>query len=380
MELNSVTDDSRSWRVGVVETLAEWDALRPIWNELAGSQVFCRFEWMRRWWESFGFDRGRPYIVVVADESGKVRGLAPWWLQTSIVEGRMLQFLGSGEVCSDYLTLLARNEDRLSVACEVAAWLSTRDDWDVLELDGTLQDDESIVQLVSSCRELGSPVSELSAMSCWRLELPAVWEDYVATLSKSHRKQVRRVERRCLQTGQFVLREAKTELERRRVFAELVRLHQMRWQSVGESGVFASRRFLEFLQRMSTEWFIGGRVRLYELVEDDRTWAAEIHFTGGGTSYAYQAGVDPEGRDRDVGHMMNVAVIRSLIAEGMTGLDFLRGDEPYKAHFRAEPRATCRRRISSPRWSGKLRHQAWLAKGSVKSWVKSACGMGKETT
>ena len=42
-------------------------------------------------------------------------------------------------------------------------------------------------------------------MNCWRIELPATWDEYLATLSKSHRKQIRRLERDVFETGRAVL-------------------------------------------------------------------------------------------------------------------------------------------------------------------------------
>ncbi len=374
-----MADHTVDWHVRIVDEVGKWESLRPDWDRLAGSRIFCRFDWMRGWWRSYGFDRGRPFIVVVSDENGVVRGLAPWWRQVSVTSGRLLQFLGSGDVCSDYLSLLSLPKDEQAVARTVADWLCRGQGWDALELDGVLQEDSAISVMLSACRDRGCSLAERPAMSCWHLQLPTSWEEYVGRLSKSHRKQVRRVERRLLQTGQFQLRRAQTEQERNRVFAELVRLHQLRWESVGEPGVFSTQRFSDFLREITETWFASGKVHLYELVENGRTLAAEIHFVQDGISYAYQAGVDPAERARDVGHAMNVAVIRYLIEEGMRGLDFLRGDEPYKAHFRAVPRPAAWYRLGAPQIRGKVRHQAWAAQRAVRSWVKAAWGMaGRE--
>ena len=77
-------------------------------------------------------------------------GFAPWYLQHSASQGRVVRFLGSGEVCSDYLAILCRPEDEDRVAAALAEWLiraqggaasrsptgDTSDCWDLLELLG----------------------------------------------------------------------------------------------------------------------------------------------------------------------------------------------------------------------------------------------------
>ena len=50
----------------------------------------------------------------------------------------MVRFLGSGEVCADYVSLVARPDDRSAVAVAIADWLAGpgAGEWDVLELSG----------------------------------------------------------------------------------------------------------------------------------------------------------------------------------------------------------------------------------------------------
>ena len=51
-------------------------------------------------------------------------------------------------------------------------------------------------------------------------------------------------------------------------------------------------------------------------------------------------------------------------------MDFLRGDEPYKAHFRALPRPMRTLRVVANRRGAALRHNLWLAGANVKRWIK----------
>ena len=52
-------------------------------------------------------------------------------------------------------------------------------------------------------------------------------------------------------------------------------------------------------------------------------------------TYVYQAGIDPQRLADEPGHLITAATVKRAIEQGGRAVDFLRGDEPYKAHFRA---------------------------------------------
>src|SRR5207244_453594 len=85
------------------------------------------------------------------------------------------------------------------------------------------------------------------------------------------------------------------------------------------------------------------RLRLHWLELDGRPVAAEYHIAGEDIVYAYQSGIEPEVLHEEPGHLAAIATLQLAIAQGYRAFDFLRGDEPYKAHWRAQPRPPCRR-------------------------------------
>ena len=105
--------------------------------------------------------------------------------------------------------------------------------------------------------------------------------------------------------------------------------------------------------------------------------AAEFQLLSEARVYCYQAGLDPDRLSEQPGTLGNIESIRSAIESGKTGLDFLRGDEPYKYHFRALPRLTKHFRVVPRRQTAQLRHQMWLAGQSMKRWVKRALGTNR---
>ena len=114
-----------------------------------------------------------------------------------------------------------------------------------------------------------------------------------------------------------------------------------------------------------------GHLQLHWLELDGSPVAAEYHLAGSGIVYAYQSGVAPESLAEEPGRLITLAVLRRAIRQGYRALDFLRGDEPYKAHFRAARRPMHTLRAVANRRGARLRHNLWLAGANVKQWIRT---------
>ena len=60
--------------------------------------------------------------------------------------------------------------------------------------------------------------------------------------------------------------------------------------------------------------------------------------------------------------------------ENMDGIDFLRGDEPYKQRAGAQPTRVLRMRAFAPTLMPQLLHAAWWAGFEVKQWMRKRTG------
>jgi CelD/BcsL family acetyltransferase involved in cellulose biosynthesis len=74
---------------------------------------------------------------------------------------------------------------------------------------------------------------------------------------------------------------------------------------------------------------------------------------------------------------VQTAALKGAIAEGMQVYDFLRGDEPYKALWRAERHSLAELRIVARHPAARLRHRAWLAAIRVKRLLREAAKVAK---
>jgi GNAT acetyltransferase-like protein len=371
-------------------------ALQADWNALASSP-FHSWEWLATWWKHYGSaqrkdrdfdgasatprfaDRQLYVLAVYADCCSSERdvtrliGVAPFYLERTLVKGNVLRWLGDGEVCTDHLSLICLSEDRARVASAVAGALTTYcDDWDRIELSGIDADDDAIQTLVAQLKADECIVSQREGDSCWVLDLAASWDDYLASISKSHRKQLRQLERRVIEAGRTKWHPVNTTDELAAAWPVLVDLHQRRRISLGEPGCFASQSFHDFHREVAELLIARNQLRVSWLELDGTPAAAEYHFADKSATYAYQGGVDPDRLQEEPGRLSTILCLQRAIAEGHSRFDFLRGDEPYKAHWRAEPKATYDYSVVPNRRLAKIRGHVLNLGGSVKDWVRTS--------
>ncbi len=362
------------------------DAIRSEWSQLAGQRPLLSWHWLAGWWRHYGAShslqkqRARLWVLCVRDGRGRLVGIAPWYIASSSVYGRVVRFLGDGEVCTDHLSLLCAPGSEAAVADALADWLLPQDDrkgsagyepWGLLDLAEVDAADPIIGLLLESLRQRRAIVHTRPGTNCWRLDLPGSWDEYLALLSKSQRKHVRRLQRAYFDTGRVAQRFVETAADLEHGFELLAHLHRLRWQSRGEPGVFQSPTFVAFHRQMVRQFCEEQRLRISWIELDGRPIAAEYQFTGNDTIYAYQAGMDPAAAEHQPGNLSMIGVVQSAITQGYRAIDLLRGDEPYKRTGGPSPRPRLRVRVLPGKWSGWLRQNVWATARQTKLLLDS---------
>jgi hypothetical protein len=348
------------------------------WDRLSQDIPFRSWSWMSCWWRHYG-DRssrgGRArqlYVLGVLEEADRLIGIAPWYLDGGTWRGRVLRFLGSGEICPEYLSVMAAPGREGPVTASLADWLTAArgpDAWDLLELTAVGSQDAAIAQLAQRLEAGGNLVHRRAGPSCWRIELPTTWDGYLATLSKQHRNRLRKIERRLLTSGRAIVHRVQKPEDLPRGLQALVDLHQGRWRALGQPGCFASEQYAAFHSQMLQELLARGQLILFWIELDGKPFVAEYLTAAGDTVYHYQRGLDVSRLDDSPGRLGSIVSLRMAIDGGYRVFDLLRGDEPYKAHFRAQPHACLEIRAVPALFSARVRHGIWRAGSSVKHWL-----------
>lgn len=351
-----------------ISTFEELTKYQDRWNELAGEVVFRKWSWQSTWWQHYGEGKELFILLVAENEHGEnqpkasqVQAILPCYLESTLARGKTLRLLGDGEVCSDHLDLIVSSERVAHEAAKaLAAFLVGHDDqWDAIDFTAIASDCSGLFKLSDELELLDCQVQHLQNESRWGIALPEDWEAFLALQSKSHRKQLRRLERRVLETGQAIWHLVENAEQFEVAWPILVDLHQRRRISLGEPGCFASEQWAEFHRAIARKLLDSGELRLSWLEIAGQPVAAEYHFAGQGTTWAYQGGVDPERIEEEPGKLSMILALQHSMKEGHSSFDLMRGDEPYKAHWRAEPKETFDIQIVPSRSSAILRNQAF---------------------
>ena len=159
-----------------VEELAP---LAACWNALAAGVPFRSWDWCSIWWRHYDND-AEWFTPTVRDAAGELVGIAPWYVSRVAGRGRVVRFLGSGEVASDYQSILCRAGCEDEVTAALADWLTGEalGQWDLLELTGVDAEDAAVARLTAHLAERGAMIHQRDGLNCWRLEFPENWEVY----------------------------------------------------------------------------------------------------------------------------------------------------------------------------------------------------------
>lgn len=376
-----------------ITTWSELAALEQEWNALADGMPFRGWDWLATWWKHYGSvaganrdqqhdPRGERQLYVLAvytdadlcvhESARRLVGIAPWYLDRTAVKGNVLKWLGSGEVCTDHTSLVCGLGHSDQVATAIADLLATSDDWDRLDLEAVDGEDVIVRNLMAELESRDCLVSRQAADAFWALDLPSSWDDYLAGISKSHRKQLRQLERRVLESDRVRWHRVQSAADLDGAWNVLVDLHQRRRRSLGEPGCFASQVFHDFHREVAARLLERGQLRMSSMTLDGTPAAAEYHLADSAATYAYQGGVDPDRLEEEPGRLSTILYLRQAIEEGHQRLDFLRGDEPYKAHWRATPHATYDYRVIPNRRLARLRGRVWSATDTLIDWVRQS--------
>ena len=315
---------------GLNEVIQSWEALvvrRPMRSPA----------WLLGWWEQFGGDSKELLVLLVRDQ-GELIGIAPLYVDR-VGSKQVVRLLGSGVVCTDHTTWFSKLGSEERVGRAVANYFTDSAGWNRLQLECVGVDDPAINGTLCQFGSQRFLAHRKSSVNCWKIRLPDTWDQYLEMLSKSHRKRCRRLIRAYFDTGRAVVHEATAD-NFEDVWRLFRNLHAMRWGNERRpDGSFADRRFLRFHEELSRELFRRNQLRLCYLSCDEQPVAAEYQFVDHDTLYAYQSGMDPRAGDCQPGNLSLIATIQYCIVHGLKSMDLLRGDEPYKAHWRGEPSA-----------------------------------------
>jgi CelD/BcsL family acetyltransferase involved in cellulose biosynthesis len=178
---------------------------------------------------------------------------------------------------------------------------------------------------------------------CPHIPLTGTWQEFVAGLGR--RENLRRREKWLFQKPGVSIEVARTEEQAEQAVETFLELHRARWSVEGGSDGLSDRRHEDFHREAVKRLARRGWLRLYTLYAARRPVASVYGIVRNGTFLYYQSGYDPAWAQKSVGLVLLARTVEDAFAEKLTDLDFLRGNEAYKAQWARAERWTIQVRL-----------------------------------
>jgi hypothetical protein len=301
-----------------------------IWALGAERIPFLHPLWLRAWLAEFG-DRFEPAFLVCGDGANTA-------VAALMRDDSRLTFIGDPSICDfmDFAVDPVRQDEAYD-----SLWRSLcREEWDELDLWGLKESSPTRSAISARARAAGYDLVEEVEATSPRVPLPATWEDYLSSLGKKDRHELRRKLRRLFDSGaavEFEVYQEQADVNAR--MDDFLRLHT---GSRADKAEFMSAAMETFFRRMTSSLSREGLVRLFMLSLGGRPAASVLCFDAGSALYMYNSGYDPEYSALAVGLLSKALCLKWAIENGYQALDFLRGAEPYKYDLGARDAAVYR--------------------------------------
>jgi CelD/BcsL family acetyltransferase involved in cellulose biosynthesis len=331
----------------IIRDVGTFERLRDEWTELLSDStsdcVFLTWEWQFTWWRHLGGTRQLSILAVRS--GGRLIGLAPLGLAgvslARILPLRTLEFLGSGQVGSDYLDVIVRCGHEHDVLTAMTEYLDHRNL--VVALTQLESRKGAAWRLGRQLSGRGWTAARAVTSVCPFIDLRGLaWPAYLERRSASHRYNFRRKLRGLERQGAVAFAPATTDETRHESLARLIATHLRRWDTRGGSDGFNRPELIAFHEEFSRLALTRGWLRLFTLRVGPAPVADLYCLRYGGAMLFYQSGFDEQWTKQSVGLVAMGLAIKAAIEDGAVEYDLLHGDEDYKFLWTDETRELAR--------------------------------------
>jgi CelD/BcsL family acetyltransferase involved in cellulose biosynthesis len=308
---------------GVFETLAgEWDELA---KRAMTNTPFQTLAYQRAWWRHLG--PGELVTIALRGPADQLEGIGCFFLDDGA-----LHFNGCVEE-TDYLDLICPAESAAAawevvLDCLLGSGLS----FNRLELCNIRAGSQTLESLKVLAGGLGLSYEDRQCDVCPTIALPEEFEQYLASLDKQQRHELRRKLRRA-DGAEAAMEEITSPDALAQAVPDFLALLG---SSDPEKAAWLSDARRALFQELADVALDGGMLQLLFLNVDGHRAAALFNFDYANRIWVYNSGLDPA----SYGHLSPGVVLTALAIEkaikgGRSEFDFLRGDEEYKYRFGA---------------------------------------------
>lgn len=330
----------------------EIDAAMQGWRRLAArldsQSITCSPFWTHCWITHYG--PVTPFRIVAAEEQGELRGIVlvtegigrkvgPFPVRTRHLGTAGEAQLGSPFV--EYNRLLIQPGYESRFLSGLSQHLGNDLGWDQLHLDGFEQTELTRITDQFS----GADVLARESKYCNLGRIRKDGGDILAALGKSTRSNIRR---KLRDYGELECTWAESVEQADQIFAEMVNLHQARWQSNGQPGAFSQGRFLRFQHDVMVRGLLEHRVVLFRVRHQGETVGCLMLLADGPRLLDYLSGFAPFETKASPGLITHYLCMEQALKRGFDAYDFLIGDKRHKDNLSTDTATICWATLNRP--------------------------------
>ena len=298
-----------------------WQELLP---QSASNNVFLTPYWQKVYWETMG-SSDEELLLFTFSEDDHVIGIAPMVRKDGVIT-----FLGSTDLWDNHDFIV--EEGREGIFLDALLEYLEQEEHTEIRLESLLEDSYTVSLLPSLAVAKGYSVDLVREDCLMGVPLPQTWDEYLVTLRKKDRHELRRKLRR-LEGEENVsitrLNQASEISESMGAFLYLMA------ESREDKSEFLTPERDRFFRSMSVELAQRGVLQLFFLEINGVRTAATFCFDYNNVRYLYNSGYDIEYASLGTGFLLKALCLQGAISEGKSYFDLLRGAEPYKSHLGA---------------------------------------------
>ena len=302
------------------------------WNALVEQSIadtpFSRYEYLSEWWKTLGGGewKNADLVLISATENDQLVGIAPLFIAE--YEGQQtLLLVGSIEI-SDYLDLIVRKSDLPRFLSGLLDFLASShgDSWSALDWYNVPDDSPALAALQAESESRGWTHHQEVYRPTPRIALTGSFDDYLESIDKKQRHEMRRKMRRAAESGRvnFYIVEKNADIE-----PELESFFHLMVQDSNKANFLhpAMRAHLTATLRAAHK---GGYLWLAFLEVDGIKAASTLCFDYKNKLWGYNSGVSFDFKEMSPGWVIMAYDIQWCCDNGRHEFDFMRGDEEYK--------------------------------------------------
>ena len=321
--------------------------LKADWNQLLSNGVshvpFLRYEYLEDWWQTRGggeWPADCELAILAGREGVQLVGVAPFFIAEHEGVKRLL-LLGCIEI-SDFLDLIVPVEKEAEFIDAVIKFISEHflpQGIRAIDLYNLLEDSPTVKIFTDAGQAAGFTVTQTRLQQAPRITLPGDWEQYLESIDKKQRHEIRRKMRRAAESEVPAALYFTTDPEK--VDADIAAFLSLMEQDP-EKAAFLTPAMRTQFKRSVNHAFECGCLQLAFLKIGTQNAAAYLSFDYLNRIWVYNSGLDRSFMEYSPGWVLLGHLLKWANENGRTEFDFMRGNEDYKYKFGGVDRYVCR--------------------------------------